>query len=152
MSRGEFTDAQWERLVGLLPPQRPARGRPNKDHRVVLNGICWVLRTGVPWREVPRERFGSWKTLSSRFYRWQEAGVWARILRQLQAEANEDGRLDWTLHYVDASVVRAHQHAAGARGTPRKGGRQKRSGAAKGASRPSSMSEPRDGAAPSSLY
>jgi transposase len=140
MSRGELTDAQRERLAELLPPQRPARGRPNKDHRLVLDGICWVLRTGAPWRDVPKDRFGSWKTLSSRFYRWQEAGIWARVLRQLQAEAHEDGRLDWTLNYVDGSVVRAHQHAAGARGTPAKGGRPKRSAEAKGASQPSCTS------------
>ncbi len=140
MSRGELTDAQWERLAGLLPPQKPARGRPNKDHREVLDGILWVLRTGAPWRDVPREQFGSWKTLSSRFYRWQEAGIWARVLRQLQAEAHEDERLDWTLHFLDASVIRAHQHAAGARGTPVKGGRPKRWAAARAASLPSCTS------------
>ncbi|RKH51762.1 transposase [Corallococcus sp. AB050B] len=80
MERGELTDEQWERLAPLLPPQRPAVGRPNKDHRLVVEGICWALRTGTPWRDVPRERFGSWKTLTSRFYRWQESGIWKRVL------------------------------------------------------------------------
>ena len=83
----------------------------------MLNGILWILRTGSPWRSLP-ERYGSWKTVSSRFYRWQKAGVWGRILSALQQEADGEGRLDWTLHFVDSTVVRAHQHAAGAkRGT-----------------------------------
>lgn len=115
MDRPELTDAQWEKLRPLLPPQKPRTGRPAKDHRTVLEGILWVLRTGSPWRSLP-ERYGSWKTVSSRFYRWQKAGVWERVLADLQRRADADGRLDWTLHFVDSTVVRAHQHAAGAKG------------------------------------
>ena len=70
---------------------------------------------GSPWRALP-ERYGSWKTVSSRFYRWQRAGVWQRILAALQRRADRDGRLDSSLHFVDSTVVRAHQHAAGAKG------------------------------------
>ena len=148
MERTELTDKQWKKLAPLLPPERPPIGRPNKPHRMVVEGILFVLRTGTPWRDVPPGRFGSWKTLSSRFYRWEAAGVWRRVLRALQAEAHEDGRLSWTLHFVDASVVRAHQHAAGARGTPAKGGRPKRLGAARGATRPSCTCAPTGAAAP----
>ena len=68
MRRHELTDEQWDRLEPLLPPQRPATGRPAKDHRMVLNGILWILRTGAPWRDLP-ERYGSWKTIYSRFRR-----------------------------------------------------------------------------------
>ncbi len=103
----------------MLPPQKPARGRPANDHRTVLEGILWILRTGAPWRDLP-ERYGSWKTVSSRFYRWQRAGVWDWVLAELQRQGDADGRLDWTLHFVDSTVVRAHQHAAGAKGGPRK--------------------------------
>ena len=71
-------------------------------------------RTGAPWRDLPG-RYGSVGTVSSRFYRWRAAGVWDRILAALQAEGDAAGRLDWNLHFVDASVIRAHQHAAGAR-------------------------------------
>jgi transposase len=151
MPRGDFTDAQWERLEPLLPPQRPAVGRPNKDHRTVLNGICWALRTGSPWRDLPKE-YGSWKTVSSRFYRWIDAGIWEGVLRQLQIEAEHDGDFNWSLHFVDGSIVRAHQHAAGARGSPTKGGKRKRSDTRAAASVPRSMSAPREAASPSSSY
>ena len=114
MKRYELTDAQWRRLEPLLPPERPRTGRPNHDHRTILNGILWVLRTGAPWRDLP-ERYGAVGTVSSRFYRWRESGVWQRALETLQAQADAAGLFDWDLHFVDASVVRAHQHAAGAR-------------------------------------
>ncbi len=130
MDRPELSDAQWERLRPLLPSQKPRTGRPAKDHRTVLDGILWVLRTGSPWRSLP-ERYGSWKTVSSRFYRWQRAGVWDRVLAELQRRADAEGRLDWTLHFVDSTVVRAHQHAAGAKGGTQ---RRKPSGAAAAAS------------------
>lgn len=112
--RHELTDTQWERLAPLLPPQRPASGRPAKDHRTILNGILWRLRTGAPWRDLPA-RYGRWQTVYSRFRRWRAAGVWDRILRQLQAEATVEHKLDGTLALLDGSTVRAHQHAAGAR-------------------------------------
>ena len=115
METSDLTDVEWDRLRPLLPPQKPRTGRPANDHRAMLNGILWVLRTGSPWRCLP-ERYGSWKTVSSRFYRWQKAGVWDRVLAELQRQGDADGRLDWTLHFVDSTVVRAHQHAAGAKG------------------------------------
>ena len=115
MESSELTDTQWERLRPLLPSQKPSTGRPAKDHRTILSGILWILRTGSPWRALP-EHYGSWKTVSSRFYRWQQAGVWDRILSELQRQADVEGQLDWSLHFVDSTVVRAHQHAAGAKG------------------------------------
>jgi transposase len=119
METSELSDEQWERLCPLLPPQKPRTGRPGKDHRIIINGILWLLRTGCPWRTLP-ERYGSWKTVSSRFYRWQQAGVWERVLAQLQRKADAESRLDWSLHLIDSTVVRAHQHAAGAKGGIRK--------------------------------
>ncbi len=102
----------------------------------MLEGILWVLRTGAPWRDLP-ERFGLWRTVYSRFRRWQQADVWQQVLAALQRRADVDGRLDWTLHFVDSTVVRAHQHAAGAKGGTRK---PRRSGAAGAASAPRSIS------------
>ena len=120
MRRHELTDEQWERLRPWLPPQQPRTGRPNHDHRHIINGILWILRTGAPWRDLP-ERYGSWRTVYSRFRRWQQAGRWDEVLRCLQAEAAHEGTLDGSLTMIDGSSIRAHQHAAGARkgGIPR---------------------------------
>src|SRR5512135_2398896 len=113
--RFDLTDAQWATLQPLLPPEKPPTGRPNHDHRRILNGILWVHRTGAPWRDLPAERYGPVGTVSSRFYRWRQAGVWTQIWTTLQTAAEACGAIDWTLHFVDATIVRAHQHAAGAR-------------------------------------
>ena len=109
-----MTDAQWRSLEPLLPPGKPWTGRPNEDHRRILNGMLWIDRTGAPWRDLP-ECYGPVGTVSSRFYRWRAAGIWDWVLSALQAEADACGGLDWNLHFVDATVIRAHQHAAGAR-------------------------------------
>jgi transposase len=147
-----LTDAQWQRLKPLLPPERPRTGRPNHNHRTILNGILWVLRTGAPWRDLP-ERYGPVGTVSSRFYRWRAVGLWDRVLAVLQSQAEERNEVDWSLHFVDATIVRAHQHAAGARrpfDTLRRrcrGVRARRWGARKEASRPSCTCAPRATAA-----
>jgi len=109
-------DTQWRRLQPLLPPEKPWTGRPNVDHRRILNGILWVHRTGAPWRDLPLH-YGPVGTVSSRFYRWRAAGIWDQVLIALQLEADARGEVDWDLHFVDATVIRAHQHAAGARRT-----------------------------------
>lgn len=114
MNRGDLTNSQWERLQPLLPPQKPKTGRPAHDHRTILNGILWMLRTGAPWRDLP-ERYGPWRTVASRFYRWQRAGIWAQLLSAVQAQADAQGQLNWELHYIDGTTIRAHQHAAGAK-------------------------------------
>jgi transposase len=139
MHRHDLTDEQWARLQPLLPPQKPRTGRPNHDHRPIIDGIRWILRTGAPWQDLPA-RYGSPKTVSSRFYRWRAAGIWDRILAALQQEADQAGQVGWDLHFVDSSVVRAHQHAAGAKGGTR---RPKRWGARGAASAPRSTSGPR---------
>jgi len=110
----ELTDDQWAALAPHLPPQRARTGRPAKDHRLVVEGIVHRLRTGVPWRDLP-ERDGPWETVYTRFRRWQEAGVWDRALAALQADADARGDLDWSLHVLDATNIRAHPHAAGAK-------------------------------------
>ena len=137
--RHELTDGQWAELEPLLPPAKPKVGKPSHDHRTILNGILWKLRTGAPWRDVP-ERYGPWSTVYSRFWRWQRAGLWDRLFAGVQQRADAAGRLDWTVHFVDGTVIRAHQHAAGAKGGTR---RRRRSAAARAASRPRCTSAPR---------
>ena len=108
-------------LGAVAAPAAALDRPPQHDHRTIINGILWVLRTGAPWADLP-ERYGPAGTISSRFYRWREAGLWQRVLEALQSQADAAGLLDWDLHFVDASVVRAHQHAAGARRTGAIGG------------------------------
>ena len=108
--RHELTDEQWERLRPLLPPQKPKTGRPAKDHRTVINGMLWIMKTGAPWEDLP-ERYGSYKTVSSRFYRWRKAGIWDRILAEVQKDADTRGLVEWEIHFVDSSIVRAHRLA-----------------------------------------
>ena len=80
----------------------------------MLNAMLWIARTGAPWRDLP-QRYGPWQTVASRFYRWRQAGVLGRALAALQAQTNAQGPLDWDRHFVDGSVIRAHQHAAGSK-------------------------------------
>ncbi|MFF3404149.1 IS5 family transposase [Streptomyces sp. NPDC002659] len=111
MRRHELSDAEWEFVRPLLP--RSERGRKRLDDRTVLNGIVWKFRTGTAWRDVP-ERYGSWATLHTRFRRWAKDGTFERMLQATQAAADAAGDIEWLVS-VDSTVVRAHQHAAGAR-------------------------------------
>lgn len=77
-----LTDDVWEYLRPLLPPQKPLTGRPAVDHRLVVEGMLWVARTGSSWRELP-ERFGPWSTVASRYQRWGKEGLWTRIVQTL---------------------------------------------------------------------
>ncbi|MFB6876640.1 transposase [Streptomyces sp. NPDC056323] len=97
---------------GLCRP-RLRQAVPGLDDRMVLNGIVLKFRTGVAWRDVP-ERYGSWATLHTRFRRWAKDGPFERMLQAAQAKADAAGDIHWVAS-VDSTIVRAHQHAAGAR-------------------------------------
>ena len=125
MTRADLTDKQWERLKPHLPPRKLHRGRPTADHRRINNGILWIDCTGAPWRDLP-EKYGPWRTDASRFYRWRKAWEWDQILHSLQSHKDAEGELDWDLHYLDATIVRAHQHAAGAKGGAKTAKKMKR--------------------------
>ncbi|WP_442819822.1 IS5 family transposase [Streptomyces sp. NBC_00841] len=115
MGRGDLTDAEWERLRPFLPVGNGRCGRW-RDHRQVIDGILHRVRTSIHWRDLP-ERFGPWKTVYERHRLWSADGTWERLLQQVQAEADAAGKIDWDIG-VDSTVVRAHQHAAGARTSP----------------------------------
>jgi transposase len=117
MTRSDLTDQEWERLESKLPSSKGKRGGQYKDHRRILNGILWVLRTGAPWRDLP-ERYGKWKTCHDRLLRWRRKGIWEQVLQALQGAAEAVGEVVWTVVSIDGTTVRAHQHAAGARHTP----------------------------------
>jgi transposase len=108
----ELTDPQWKALEPLLPPNGPKRGRPWRDHRTILNAILYILRTGAPWRYLPRE-YGPWQTAFGRFRRWVRDGTWDRLVEALQIRLDRAGQIDWDLWCVDGSNVRAHRDAAG---------------------------------------
>jgi transposase len=112
VGRGELTDAAWAALEPRLP-RNGRRGQQWADHRRVINGILWKLRTGAPWRDLP-ERYGPWRTAYARFARWQRDGTWDRLLADVQARSDAVGEVVWEVS-VDSTAVRAHQHAAGAR-------------------------------------
>jgi transposase len=114
MNRGDFTNTQWARLQPLLPPQKPKTGRPAVDQRRLLNGLRWMLRPGVPWRDRP-ERYGPWRTVARRFDRWQRAGLWAQLCAAVQAQADAHGQLNGDMHDIEGTMIRAQQHAAGAK-------------------------------------
>jgi len=103
--RYELTDKQFERITEALP-EVDGRGRPYKDHRTVVKGIFWGLRSGALWRDLP-ERYGSYKTVYGRSQRWADDGTLQSIVETLQGELNAEGRIDWEQFYVDGTTVRA---------------------------------------------
>ena len=107
MRRYELADEAWERIEHLLPGRPGSPGTTGHDNRTFVNAVLWVARTGAPWRDLP-ERFGNWNSIFQRFSRWAKAGVWGRVMEALGGDAD----LEWLL--IDSTVVRAHQHAAGA--------------------------------------
>ena len=112
VGRGELTESAWTRIAVLLPANG-GRGGQWRDHRTVINGILWKLRTGAPWRDLP-ERYGPWKTAHERLRKWTADGTWDRVLAHAIVKDDAVGAVEWTFS-IDSSSVRAHQHAAGAR-------------------------------------
>jgi transposase len=110
MSRSAvLTDAQWTRIEPLMPSSDGQRGRPFRDHRQVIEGIIYRLRTGIAWRDLP-ESFGPWQTVWKRHKRFSTDGTWDMIHARLVAEADAAGDVDWSVS-ADSTVNRAHQHA-----------------------------------------
>lgn len=106
----KLTDAQWERVEPLLPTNAGKRGHPFAPSRRVVEGIIFRYRTGVPWRDLPRELYGPWKTVWKRHRRYCADGTWDKVHAAVLAEADAAGKVDWAVS-VDATVARAHQHA-----------------------------------------
>lgn len=106
---------------GLIADSFPAQGRGGQwsDHRTILNGILWRLRTGAAWRDMP-ERYGPWQTVYDRFNAMRADGTLDRILERLQAKLNANGLIDAELWCLDGTVIRASRAAAGAAATSKK--------------------------------
>jgi len=108
--RGLMSQEEWEIFEPFVCPNGARKGRPPADHRRVLDGVFWILRTGAPWRDLP-EYFGKFGSVHRQFRRWSLSGLWDVILEGL----NESGEGQDSVQMVDSSVIRAHQHAAGAK-------------------------------------
>jgi len=111
MDRKMLRDDQWERIEQLLPGKASDRGVTAKDNRRFVEAVLWVMRTGSPWRDLPTE-FGHWHRTYVRFSRWREKGVFERVAQALRSDA------DMEHLFIDSTIVRAHQHSAGAQKKP----------------------------------
>ena len=107
MVRVWLRDDQFDRIAGLLPGKASDPGCTAADNRQFVEAVLWIARTGSPWRDLPRQ-FGPWNIVYQRFARWSRRGVWHRIFTQLAQDA------DFEEVFIDSTIVRAHQHAAGA--------------------------------------
>ena len=117
MIRRELTDAQWQRIEQLVPGKEGDRGRHGEDNRRFVDAVLWVARAGAPWRDLPEE-LGKWNSVFQRFRRWAKKGDWERVFNALVENP------DFEYLIIDSTIVRAHQHAAGAKG----GAKMRRSG------------------------
>ena len=111
MRRYGLRDDQWDRIEALLPGRKGAVGVTATDNRRFVEAVLYRYRAGVPWRDLP-ERFGDWKNVHRRFSRWAKSGVWERVFRHLAADGDNEYAM------LDSTVVRAHQHSAGAKKKP----------------------------------
>jgi putative transposase len=98
---------QWERIEHLLPGKTTDPGVSAKDNRLFLEAVLWIARTGSPWRDLPPQ-LGDWHNTYTRFSRWGRKGIWQRLIHAVSGDP------DLEALFIDSTVVRAHQHAAGA--------------------------------------
>jgi transposase len=106
--RYALRDDQWERIKGLLPGREDTVGVTAKDNRLFVEAVLYRYRAGIPWRDLP-ERFGNWSVVHTRFSRWAVSGVWINVFEHLATDADNEYAM------IDSTIVRAHQHSAGAK-------------------------------------
>lgn len=103
-------DDQWERIRDLLPGREGTVGVTAKDNRLFIEAVLYRYRAGIPWRDLP-ERFGDYRVVHTRFSRWSTKGIWEKIFKVLSEDADNEYAM------IDSTIVRAHQHSAGAKGS-----------------------------------
>ena len=111
MSRYALRDDQWERIKEMLPGRKETVGVTAKDNRLFLDGVLYRYRAGIPWRDLP-EVFGDFRVVHTRYSRWSKKGIWQKIFETLSGDADNEYAM------IDATIVRAHQHSAGAKKNP----------------------------------
>ena len=107
--RHDISDDIWRKIEPHLPGRAGSWGGIAKDNRSFINAVFWILRTGAPWRDLPPD-YGDWKNTHRRFCRWRDKGLWENLLHCVMGEPD----YEWLM--IDASHVKVHPHAAGARG------------------------------------
>lgn len=108
LDRLVLSDTAWGRIAPHIIGDERTRGSSGRDNRMFVEAVLWIVRTGAPWRDLP-ERFGSWNSAFRRFSRWSDKGVWHRIFAAMADDP------DFEYLIVDSTIIRAHQHAAGAK-------------------------------------
>ena len=111
VQRFGLRDDQWDRIQDQLPGRDDTVGVTAADNRLFVEAVLYRYRTGIPWRDLP-PRFGDWKNVHRRFSRWAESGVWQRVFQHLATDADNEYAI------IDSTIVRAHQHSAGAQKKP----------------------------------
>ena len=107
--RYALRDGQWERIKDLLPGRDGYVGVTASYNRLFVEAVLYRYRAGIPWRDLPA-RFGDFRVVHTRFSRWSKSGVWERVFQHLADDADNEYAM------IDATIVRAHQHSAGAKG------------------------------------
>ena len=108
MRRYALRDDQWDRIKDFLPGREGHVGGTAADNRLFVEAVLYRYRAGIPWRDLP-ERFGDWKIVHQRFGRWAKSGVFERIFKLLASDHDNEYMM------IGATIVRAHQHSAGAK-------------------------------------
>ena len=108
LDRLVLSDETWERMSPLIIGRPDQKGSTGRDNRMFVEGVLWIVRTGSPWRDLP-EVFGDWNSAFRRFSRWSRKGVWRRIFEAMSTDP------DFEYLIIDSTIIRAHQHAAGAK-------------------------------------
>jgi transposase len=119
MRRYALRDDQWDRIKDQVPGREGSVGVTSADNRLFVEAVLYRYRAGIPWRDLP-ERFGDPINVHKRFSRWAKSGVLERVFRSLAADADNEYAM------IDSTIVRAHQHSAGAQ---KKTAKTRRSGA-----------------------
>ena len=114
MVRKILNDEQWARIAPELPGKKGDPGKSGTDNRLFVEAVLWVARTGSPWRDPPDD-FGKWSTVYTRYWRWAQKDKWESIFKRLSEDA------DFEYVMIDGTIVRVHQHGAGARGDTKSG-------------------------------
>lgn len=109
VTRYMLNDDQWNKIKDSFPGKQGDPGRSGIDNRKFIDGVMWIARNGARWRSLPSE-YGKWSTAHKRFIRWSKKGIWQIIFNTLAVDADTE----WLM--IDSTIIRAHQHSAGAKG------------------------------------